>query len=225
MNKWTLTLLLAALCTLPTAAQVNNGGTTHARPVSKTAVTQVNAGGQHSDNRSLETQVERTVLQATQARSQQPCTCNCASHSATISEADRINAETELQLIRNYDPSATFETYPFLLDPAYRHQRNCACACHQAAPADIPAIFTADDDDRSLSTHELIEAEEELSLIRSRVDDNATFEQYPYLLDPTYRRADKTQQDQIHRQYSRTKKSPLAPAYERGETWANKVWL
>lgn len=53
-----------------------------------------------------------------------------------------------------------------------RAQAQHFCPCHNAG----------------LSTQELLEAEEELQLIRDKKDSNATFSKYPYLLDPAYRR-------------------------------------
>ena len=57
-----------------------------------------------------------------------------------------------------------------------------------------------------LSTQEYIEAEEELQHIRNVQDSNATFEKYPYLLDPAYRRGDAQTRQKIRRAFRRVSK-------------------
>lgn len=194
MNKLSLTLLISVLCVLPAAAQ--HQGTP--RPQA---------------NQSLETQVERAVTQAetTQHKSDCPCaTKTNLTEDEPLSIEELIAAEEELSSIRNRDTHASFEKYPYLLDPAYRRRNDsvqtksyssCSCKAKKQQNAEEP-----------LDLQELIEAEEELSKIRSTIDPNATFKAYPYLLDPAYRRASEATKQTIRRPYVQ-------------ETWARKVGI
>ena len=194
MNKLSLTLLVSVLCVLPAAAQ--NQGTP--RPQA---------------NQSLETQVERAVAQSSLKQHEQGCSCETKSDltNEPLSLEELIEAEEELSKIRSTtDPNATFEAYPYLLNLAYRRRNDsvqtkshssCSCKAKKQQKEEEP-----------LDPHELIEAEEELSQIRSTIDPNATFEAYPYLLDPAYRRANETSQQSIRRPYTQS-------------TWARKVGI
>ncbi len=179
MNKYIFTMLLAALCALPIAAQVSNGGTNHERPARKVnqAVAATPAKQKGQNNARLNAQVERTVANATQQA---------------------------------------------------QHPASCACPCHQtdgqSDEPEIPVIFTQEEGE--LSTRELIAAEEELALIRNQKDDKDTFEKYPYLLDPAYRRAgNTTQKSHIRTHYGKDKPGQFTPSYSHGEAWARKVGL
>ena len=192
MNKLSLTLLVSILCVLPAAAQHQSTPRTQANP-------------------SLETQVERAVAQSSL---KQPLHCPCTTKTdltnAPLSLEELIAAEEELASIRNnQDINATFEKYPYLLDPAYRRknasvkpQTSSSCPCQTQKQQDEVPLFP----------HELIEAEEELSNIRSTFDLNATFEKYPYLLDPAYRRASEATKQTIRRPYLQ-------------KAWAHKVGI
>lgn len=193
MNKLLLTLLVSVLCVLPAAAQKGTP-----RPQTTQA---------------LETQVERAVTQAETKQHQSNCPCATKTNlteEEPLSIEELIAAEEELSVIRNRDTHASFEKYPYLLDPAYRRRNDsvqtkscspCSCKAKKQQNAEEP-----------LDLQELIEAEEELSKIRSTIDPNATFEKYPYLMDPTYRRANKANQRSIRRRYTQS-------------TWAHKVGL
>ena len=186
MNKWILTLLLAALGSL-------------------SATVQANTYSQHNTKASLDAQVTRAVTQQVvvkQSKTQsepgnyEPLT----SDDQHLSPRELIEAEEELSHIRNrMDDNATFEKYPYLLDPSYRHTHN--------SNGDMVSVVK-----EPLSPREQIEAEEELSHIRNRIDTHATFEKYPYLLNPAYRRADSQQQQSMRRPYTQ-------------KTWARKVGL
>ncbi len=185
MNKLLLTLLVPVLGVLPAVAQSQSTPRTQANP-------------------SLETQVERAVSQAAAKQPKNHCTCAEGTESAELSLAELIAAEEELMAIRNRDVNATFEKYPYLLNPAYRRNgktsekpASCTCPTKEQEP---------------LSPQELIEAEEELSGLRSRLDPNATFEKYPYLLEPTYRRASEDAKQSIRRPYTQV-------------IWAQKVGI
>ena len=187
MHKWTFSLLLAALCTLPLAAQTNH---------------------KNSANTRLQTHVERRVTQA-QAAAQAAAPCHNKDEESSLSIDELIEAEEELSLLRSrHDPNATFQKYPYLLDPSYRRTHNAAGEQEKQAPAST----TTAKQEEPLDTHERIEAEEELALLRNRVDNNATFEGYPFLLDPSYRRASQEQKQIIRRKYTQP-------------TWATKVGL
>lgn len=179
MNKWTLTLLLAAFSALPVAAQVNPNGTNPKCPVCQTnqAAVQAVAKQEGQTSARLNAQVERAVTHAAQ-QAQPQATCSC----------------------------------------------RCCRACGQPDEPEIPVIFTQEEE--PLSEAELIDAEEELAILRSRKDSNASFEKYPYLLDPAYRRAESpAQKDKIRAHYSKDKPGQFTPPYSRGETWARKVGL
>ena len=192
MNKLLLVLFVSVLGVLPVAAQK---GMPHTQT-----------------SQSLETQVERAVAQSSFKQHGQGCPCATKTDltNEPLSLEELIEAEEELSSIRNQDIDATFEKYPYLLDPAYRRRNDsvqtksyssCSCKAKKQQNAEEP-----------LDLQELIEAEEELSKIRSTIDPNATFETYPYLLNPTYRRTNETNQQSIRRQYIQS-------------TWARKVGL
>ncbi len=198
MKKWIFSLCAAVCCVLPALAQQHD------------AARKANA---------LQTGLQRCVAQAlasnTTPKSTQTCPCANAQQGEALSQREIIEAEEELELIRNHsDANATFSKYPYLLDPAYRRKIE-ACRCQQQA--------TPSQEDEPLSLREQIAAEEELALIRNRQDPHATFEKYPYLLDTTYRRtASRTQQEKIRNAQTQ----PVQHAeYKRGETWARKVGL
>ncbi len=173
----TISCIVLSACALPAAAQVKT--TTAATPLNQA--------------------VERAVTAAQQT----PCTCV----QAPLSTRELIEAEEELEQLRSVrDSNATFEKYPYLLDPAYRRQ-NTACACK--APATQAHLRPQVD---GLTYQELIDAEEELASIRNTWDMHATFEKYPYLLDPTYRRADEETKQSIRRPYTQL-------------VWARKVGI
>ncbi len=144
--------------------------------------------------------VDRAVATAQQ---QPPCDCFCQ---RPLDPREVIDAEEELQLIRSTrDYNATFEKYPYLLDPNYR-RKDCACTCQKQGAcqkAEQPGV---------LSARERLDAEEELALIRNTQDSNATFDKYPYLLSPAYRRASEDGKRMIRRQYTQP-------------TWAKKVGI
>lgn len=105
--KWTLAILLAACTAISVTAQSVN-------------------------KEKLGKQIDRAALRAKQ--SSKTCTCKncedtCACNELTASE--QIAAETELQHIRDTrDDNATFDKYPYLLDPAYRRRNdNLPCQC------------------------------------------------------------------------------------------------
>lgn len=173
MNKWTLTLLLAALCILPATAQVNNAGSKQA-------------------NTSLEVQVERAVTQARETSYQQKKSVKTDSLSVR-----ELIAQEEQQAIQR---QRTDFTHRDSLD---------------------------EQETQELSTQELIAAEEELALIRNQKDNHASFEKYPYLLSPSYRRADEATQAKIRAQFNRLKTTDARAAAlaHHGKTWARKVGL
>ncbi len=194
MNKLSLTLLVSVLCVcvLPAAAQHQGTPRTQA-------------------NQALETQVERAVAQAKTNQHKPGCPCTTrtnATQEEPLSVEELIDAEEELMSIRNRDIYASFETYPYLLDPAYRRRNDSVqtkvCSCSYKAQEQ-------EEEEALLPPDEMIEAEEELEQIRSTFDPNATFEKYPYLLAPAYRRAGETTRQNIRRQYQ--------------STWARKVGL
>ncbi|MBO5911348.1 MAG: hypothetical protein J6Q05_04055 [Elusimicrobiaceae bacterium] len=187
MTKWTFILLLSLFCPLTVAAQAVPKVTPKTNPQA-----------------ALQTAVDRAVLQGS---CQQSC-ANCQkmrSVNTPLTQQEIIAAEEELSYIRNYDLNATFEKYPYLLDPAYRRTHDTSGKMHLS---DSVALSQ-----EPLSTQEQIAAEEELASLRNHVDNHATFEKYPYLLDPAYRRAEtETQKASIRRQYMQ-------------QTWARKVGL
>ncbi len=195
MNKWTLTLLLAAFSTLPAAAQTNNSTST---PKGSTPV--VSTQAQHSANRQCPCQKAQPAAQEP-GRQQGP-------------NSNHVNAQVERAVVQALTQAACTCT--------------CSCCQREGQPdepeePEIPTIFTQEE---PLSPRELIEAEEELALIRNRQDDNATFEKYPYLLDPAYRRAQNdTQKGKVRKHYGKDKPGQFTPPYNRGKTWANKVGL
>ncbi len=73
-------------------------------------------------NQSLETQVERAVVQSSLKQHEQGCSCATKTDltNEPLSLEELIEAEEELSSIRNQDIDATFEKYPYLLDPVYR---------------------------------------------------------------------------------------------------------
>ena len=119
MNKLLLTLLVSVLCVLPAAAQKGTP-----RPQTTQA---------------LETQVERAVTQAETKQHQSNCPCATKTNlteEEPLSIEELIAAEEELSVIRNRDTHASFEKYPYLLDPAYRRRndsvqtKSCSpCSC------------------------------------------------------------------------------------------------
>lgn len=202
MNKRTLTLLLAAFSALPLAAQVNKGDNNHQTRTGNTPLVSSVAqqGGQNSAH--LNTSLTRAVTAAVE----QAKTCPHRYTEVELSPGELITAEEELSLLRSrVDSNATFTKYPYLLDPSYRHTHNASGELLKQ-----PAVTVTQP--VPLSTQEQIEAEEELSLLRNRIDPHATFDSYPYLLDPAYRRADDNKKQSIRRRYIQT-------------TWANKVGL
>ncbi len=190
MTKWTFILLLSLFCPLTVAAQ-----------------TAPKASPKTNPQAALQTAVDRAVLQGSCQQSCAGCaTCQKMRPVNTpLTQQELIAAEEELSHIRNYDLNATFEKYPYLLDPAYRRTHDTSGNMHLS---DAAATLQ-----EPLSTQEQIEAEEELASLRNQVDNHATFEKYPYLLDPAYRRAQTpTQKASIRRQYMQ-------------KTWARKVGL
>ena len=115
----------------------------------------------------------------------------------------------------------------------------------QASSAQNPKVLQqvepAMDKQERLSTRELIEAETELALIRNARDSKATFETYPYLLDPQYRRTtDESLRQQIRQAYQTKQRQNAVPATVKitvqasstntshnntHSTWARKVGL
>ena len=154
-------------------------------------------------NTRLNQAVERAV-----AAARQPDGCTCGQCPLSVQEI--IEAEEELQHIRNTQNSnATFSQYPYLLDPAYR-RKGTACPC--TAPQTVPQSQAEEPEE--LDPRELIEAEEELSLIINLKDNHATFEKYPYLLDPQYRRGTEEQRQKIRQAFVKSQ-----------STWARKVGM
>lgn len=159
------------------------------------------------------TRLENAVERAVATQQAQNCTCRKTATQETklgpLDEDELIAAEEELQHLRNVkDSNATFEKYPYLLDPAYRRrQPSTPCQVHKPAPASVQ-------EQAPLDTRELIEAEEELQHLRNVQDFNATFEEYPYLLSPAYRRGNAQTRQAI---ISRFRKSQ--------STWARKVGI
>lgn len=182
------------LFTLPAYTQVKADNTT---PVKRTT--------------RLENAIERAVAAQQQVQQQAQKTPNRQATSFNDDEltpSEIIDAETELQSIRDHsDPSASFRQYPYLLDPAYRRRNdNTACNCRKTSPAIV--------DQEPLSTQELIEAEEELQHLRNVKDANASFETYPYLLAPNYRRGSAEVRQKVLREFRKSH-----------STWARKVGI
>lgn len=75
-------------------------------------------------------------------------------------------------------------------------------AASTAQPADISPQKGPAAETEELSLQEQIEAETELAHIRNTWDMNATFEKYPYLMSPSYRRAGEEGKRSIRRQYT-----------------------
>ena len=124
-----------------------------------------------------------------------------------LSTQELIEAEEELSIIRNRDINATFEKYPYLLDPAYRrHIPACTCPCKTHQLQTETATQQSQTQEEELDTRELIEAEEELSLIRNTQDNHATFDKYPYLLKPAYRRGDEKTRQKIRQDFEKEKR-------------------
>ncbi len=196
--KYLLPLLLSALGSLPLSAQTAPKDT-------------------------LNQKVTQAVQRAQAADCNSNCTC-AQQREEPLSAKELVDAETELQFIRDHrDSNATFSKYPYLLDPAYRRRNDppAVCNCHmykaQTARQQEP-----------LTPSELIDAETELQLIRTRQDSNATFDKYPYLLDPAYRRGDES----IRQQYRQQKKSTQTVctnrqdnSFSRTPGWKRKVGL
>lgn len=171
-NKTILTLLLV-LGAFPLLAQVNSAG-----------------------KQPLQTQVENTVLRA-QAQQQliEP------------TEDDPyllIRAEELWQADRNIHSGYPKHDLKYYYNWLLQQEKAKA---KPAQPADIgtkkgtahpaPAAETEE-----LSLQEQIAAETELAHIRNTWDMNATFEKYPYLLSPSYRRATEEGKRSIRRQYT-----------------------
>ena len=186
--KFIPVILCSAWCALPLAAQTVPQQT---KPAKNTA--QTTPVAQNNRRQSLDTQVEAAVVRA-------QATCTCASEDLSADEL--IAAEEELQRIRDKkDSNASFDQYPYLLDPTYRRQQSGTCPCASKAVSPTAATASAGEE-QELTVREQIEAEEELSLIRNTRDTHATFEKYPYLISPAYRRAGEDGKRSIRRQYT-----------------------
>ncbi len=164
-------------------------------------------------NVSLEQKVDSAVRRA-QSGQVAESSCPCATEELTIGEL--IEAEEELQHIRNTkDNHATFEKYPYLLNPVYRRHKGGHC------PFDVKATskpqVTPPTSNDTLDIFDQIAAEEELGFIRNQ-DIHASFEKYPYLLDPAYRHGNEQTRQQIRQNYKREKQ-------KQNSTWARKVGL
>lgn len=217
-TKWILAIALF-LAGLPALAQVNPG--LEKVPLSPAAQKRINeqvqtallrvqnqAVSHKQANPTLGAQAEHAATPKTATQPQQKCTCE----QEPLSTQELIDAEEELALIRSRkDNHATFDKYPYLLDPQYR-RRQVVCPCTRGSALVSTQKPVTQEKAEPLEPFELIEAEEELALIRNRQDLHATFDKYPYLLDPQYRRATKQQQQSIRRQYTQ-------------QTWARKVGL
>lgn len=166
---------------------------------------------------------EGSPTQQTQVVSQnQSFHQNCYCDREPLTTQELIEAEEELMQIRNSDINATFENYPYLLNPVYRRNKgNHACSCRAHHTQETPATTNQNtyvDEEAPLDTRELIEAEEELALIRNTQDNHATFEKYPYLLEIAYRRGDEQKRQQIRQDFEKEKRKLQS-------TWARKIGL
>ena len=197
--KFAPAIVLVALCAFPAAAQTvrqtGNKNNQTARPVQGNTQTVPAVSGNRSQRTQTSLDSLGTHIKDAVTRAQAECICN----SEELSPQELIEAEEELQRIRDKkDSNATFSKYPYLLDPVYRRQQNGTCSYPTAH-----AVSPATQEDRELSPREQIDAETELSRIRNTWDMHATFEKYPYLLSPAYRRAaSEDTKRSIRRQYT-----------------------
>ncbi len=135
-------------------------------------------------NTQLNNQVERAVVKA------------------TAGESDRdpqllIQAETLWQLDRNRHGGYAKHNLDYYYNQLLEEQNV------PSASADAPSTQPVEE----LSTRELIDAETELAFICNTWDSNGTFEKYPYLLDPEYRRtADEQVRQRIRDEYKTGKR-------------------
>ena len=182
--KWTVLLLV--LCTLPLCAQ------------------------QQKQQQKINAALQRAASQATTSL----CTCNKNCDCQELTAQEKIAAETELQLIRDKrDSNASFDKYPYLLDPVYRRKGEAVCPCKNASTTSPASTnYAPVEDTDSLSVNEVLAAETELQYIRDTQDTQATFHTYTYLLDPAYRRADEAQQAQIRRQFHQQRQQKSRPS-------------
>ncbi len=187
MKKYTLFVLLTMMCTVTLAAQ------------------------HIPQNKQLNQKIDTAVQQARASQQMQPCTCA----QEVLDMRELIEAEEELALIRNtQDNHATFEKYPYLLNPVYRrHKGGCPCQSGTATAASAQPTPS----EEPLDTRELIEAEEELNVIRNS-DINASFDTYPYLLNPKYRRGDEKTRQQIRQDFENYQ-------HKAQTTWGRKVGI
>ena len=118
------------------------------------------------------------------------------------------------------DSNATFEKYPYLLNPVYRRHKGGKCP-YDAAQTQPPTTQTEEDDAATLSERELIDAETELAFLRNTTDPHATFDKYPYLLDTTYRRAHQADKEKIRTAFT-TSRQPVEEVHH-SEGWKRKV--
>ena len=184
-SKWTIAILLATVCTLPAAAQT----------AKQQRTTKPQTRIEH-----LGTALEQQLKTAAQRAQTQEDTCTCAKEPLTTQEL--IEAEEELSNIRNSDIHATFEKYPYLLNPLYRRHKNGSCPAAAPQQKAQSAPTAAAEEDEELSIRELIDAETELGFIRNTWDSRASFDKYPYLLDPEYRRtSDETIRARVRQEY------------------------
>lgn len=220
-TKWIFTILLAVLCALPAAAQYNTSSTKQAR--------------QKKARQTIQAAVERSVATAqTTARANTSCPCRC--RQIMQDEQAALSAEMDLQRLRERrtpdQPALTPQEEQRYLEERYQFYRgDCPCGCRtaqQPQPAAAEVVPSADE----LDIEELIAAEEELAHIRNTQDTHATFEKYPYLLDPDYRRGAAAAQQVTRPNVRATQtKNQAAPKEEdhfllfHGKTWQRKVGL
>lgn len=132
-THWILTSFLL-WCTFPLFAQSN--GQTNAQketPLNKPTCTVCQqcdscAQGPHktlNNTASLETKVANAIIRAQAKQQAQHASYTTDNKDEVLSSEELIEAETELQLIRERkDPRASFETYPHLLHPKESPQPN-----------------------------------------------------------------------------------------------------
>ncbi len=174
-SHWTLSILLAACCTLPATADVL-GTPKSARKLPKarpyhlllTKDTQAKARAKRLDEK-IERHVKQTTLQAAQAinnNAQKQSTCTCK---GPTSANQQERSELEQQQLRDSWTPESGLPFPMPKDEptlAPKPQSN-ACQCKAYNTLEEP---------------ELYHAEEQLQHIRDTQDPNATLDNHPELL-------------------------------------------
>lgn len=210
-SKWTLSILLATCCIIPTVAQAETLHRTSpdAKGLAKYEAKYKKAsqkqrkptlrrskGSLQQKESSLAAANEeklaglREVLERQVAQAQS--TQQNAVKPRPLSEMEYQEAEIKLQQLQNawdpesFEPFPTFENHPELLQGVYDRQHNASQA--QQQPAGNPQAQAQQPQPcncevcREPSEADWYRAEEELQLLRDTTDPAATFKKYPQLL-------------------------------------------